>query len=521
MRTKREIVDDVNQLRSDYVAAKRDGADPKGDVMKDLRQRHADLSKEHDDFLQAEHDKKRAAEHEETEAKIEELAKRANEEPEKQTRAAPRPGGKGDPIVTESLRTVTDGGNLSVDIDRQLREKYGVTISFGGGDPIDPDKMELNAESELAMLSMMGAATPEPEVFQYLRQRSIDRGLVEGRKVHRPFLQERAAGDPLRTDGTDAQGGYFIPNDNRFYRQLIMEERAYMGPVGRYTWMIRTPHGRPIPITTLDDTETVFNSPAQAGDTAQHAVEGTAMVAPKEILFGRQTLDAHLQSTGQVPVSEQFLVDIEATAAFIFQVIAERLARRVHQQYASGDGGSDQPLGYLASAITAEDMSGPLPDWSVANATWPITDAATARQVAALPRRIAHVLDIAYRRKPNTVVMLNDQVMLALATATDNDGKLQFPALAWMDYEKPTMVGGIKTMVDPNIPNQAQGNNVVFAVLADWNSYVTREVSGYRMKRNPFSNEDQNEILFTLQKRIDAVLIRSRAMRRLTNTVAA
>ena len=319
--------------------------------------------------------------------------------------------------------------------------------------------------------------------------------------------------------GTAAQGGNAVPEDTSQFR-MIQREMLAFGGVEKVSRVVVTANGRTLPVPTVDDTATDFETATTPEQTAQNVAENTQMGAAKRFDFGQVEFGAHVISTGQVGVSRQAIEDWGPSySAFLLPAMAERLARRKAQQLAAGTGVGEQLRGILvaAPAVTAA---------GVASLVWDVSDGAfTSTPDAArnLPVALQHVVDPAYRMGPRAAIVMHDNFLFALKSLKGSDGHYILPYLRMAEWQGQERIGTFRIVIDQNYDDLSAGNDRRVATVGDHGSFWIRRVRGMWTVRDMTSPDaaNYNRVLYYLSERCDSNVVRTNAIRRIEfNSVA-
>ena len=308
--------------------------------------------------------------------------------------------------------------------------------------------------------------------------------------------------------GTAADGGYLVPEDNRFMNQVVVSMKAYMG-VERVATVFTTPHGRPIPMPRIDDT----------AHDAVNATEGTAPSpadAP-DLAFSELNLGAKKLGTGRLLVSTELIEDSgPMIESLIGRLLGKRIGRRIGQQLANGTGAGTplQLRGILTQAAEAAAPNRLV--YSKANGGT-ITNAATALT------RIVRAIDIAYRSSARASIVFSDDLLNQLRVAVSTAGGFLYPMLSNIGPDNVRRWDGMRVLIDPNYPafDQTVNNNVMGCTVGDHGEFYVRKVRGMRLVRNPFAEDDKDQVKFNMWHRCDSGLADLKAVRRVRVTTAA
>ena len=296
---------------------------------------------------------------------------------------------------------------------------------------------------------------------------------------------------------TPADGGYLVPEDNRFMNQVVVSQKAYMG-VERVATVFTTPHGRPIPLVRTDDT----------GNDAENIAEATKPTDADDAVFSELQLGAKKLGTGRLLVSTELIEDSgPMIESLLGRLLGKRIGRRIGSQLASGDGTGTNLRGILNQAPQATPADYGL---SVTAATGVIANANVALT------RIIRAVDIAYRSSANASIVFSDDLLNSLRVAVSASGGFLYPMLSNIGPDNVRKWDGMRVMIDPNYPGfAAQAANDDIATVGDHSEFYVRKVRGLRLVRNPFAEDDKDQVKFNMWHRCDSGLADLRAVRRI------
>ena len=323
--------------------------------------------------------------------------------------------------------------------------------------------------------------------------RSTDR---EDHRAFRDYVQRgiMSAGQQLRDQsvGTPGEGGHTVPVDTRFYNRVVLSMKAFQG-IERAMMVFTTSHGRKIPVPTADDTAQMPTT-----NTAEGVSGGTA----PNVTFGQVELGAIKVGSGGLKVSTELLEDSGVMVeALLGRLLGTRIGRRIGNQLLHGDGQSGNMQGAIAAATasTTGDLA--------VSTTGVITDPQTALA------RIVRSVDIAYRTMPTATICLSDDLLNSIRTAVHPSGSgFLYPSIAFVGPDAVRRADGMRVIIDPNFPKYATGNDVTHAIVGDISQFWLRRVRGMRVIRNPFSDDQTDQVRFTLWHRCDSRLVDSKAI---------
>ena len=224
--------------------------------------------------------------------------------------------------------TTTEVTRDSVDLfTRSMQQRYGSSLRDL------PHHVEINPESERLCLEMLRCPNDQ------FPSRAGE-FLARGRRIHAKGLR---ATDAVTAGGTD-QGGYLVPDDNTFMREVQMAELAH-GGVSTVARVITTSTGAPLPIPTIDDT-----AATGAATTAENAA-----LTDVDLEFGQASMGAYMQTSGRLSATHQAIQDAGPNLPMLLGMLAmERIMRTESARFMNGTG-TAQPTGAeVAFAVVAD-----------------------------------------------------------------------------------------------------------------------------------------------------------------------
>ena len=480
MRKREEILGDLHKIEKEFRDAR-----AKSTITPDLMEKMEKAHKTYNDELR-ECDARAKAD-EELNKRIEALGKEFSRQKAEDNTVIPV-GTVDDPDIT--------------------RSKLSHDAFFSGAGFLDGEMPEVAVNLNSSRAFARAFFYREQEQFTEETQEAL-RYLVNcrsSRGMNLDGLQERQ----ITAGAGTTTGGNAVPEDTSMYAILTKEMSAYMG-VEQVARVITTPNGRALPWPTIDDTATNF---AGADQTAQRPLEGVAMSAPAEFTFNKVTFNAHVFSSGAVPVTRQAIEDFgPSVGSFLYPLMAERVGRLKAYEFVNGNGGTNRCRGIVPAAAAAN---------AAHNITWKRGGTEPGIQDAEqMWAKLQHAVDIAYRTGPGSAIVMSDAFLFLLKTVSDNEGRPIYPELSmqsWMGRER---VGAFRIVVDPNYPglptNYRGANGTATPVtIGDHRSFIIRKVRGLWMVRDDLTKANEHEIVYYLSERCDSDLIRANAVRKIT-----
>jgi HK97 family phage major capsid protein len=270
----------------------------------------------------------------------------------------------------------------------------------------------------------------------YLRRGSSDLD-AEERQLLREGARELTPEERALVAGTDASGGYTIPEGFIDQVDVAMKKHNWMDDAG--VTVLPTTTGADLPMPTMDDT-------AQMGEQLD---ENTA-ATEQDFDFGVTTLKAFLFSSQMVPISRVLLQDSGVNVRdVVTKALGERLGRIFSLRGTTGNGTS-QPEGIVTAAA--------------AGVTTVSETAITYDEII----NLEHEVDPAYRM--GAKFMYHDTTSRQLRKLKDGDGRpLWQPSL--QAGVAPTL-NGRPFVINQNMAEIAESNDVM--LFGDYSTYWWR-----------------------------------------------
>ena len=213
------------------------------------------------------------------------------------------------------------------EVTRETVDTYlqGMRGQYGSSLRDVPQRYQIDPESERLVLDMLRCANDQfpARVGEFSQRRA--------RIAAKSQLRHSSA---VTSGGTD-QGGYTVPDDNTFMREVQLAELAHGGIVN-VARVITTQGGRPLPIPTLDDT---------AATGAANIAENAALT-DVDLTFGETSLGAHMMTSGRLSATTQAIEDAGPNLPMLLGMLAmERITRLESTRFMNGTGTGNQPQG--------------------------------------------------------------------------------------------------------------------------------------------------------------------------------
>ena len=404
--------------------------------------------------------------------------------------------------VTDSIANLGPGGVGSIpsgvreEVSPELAEEFKRVARDFWGDGFEEDTRQ----------------TPSEEAFQSFMRT----GITDGTRVRRVGIDgervQRAANDAIGggTGLAASAGAAIVPPDTRFFTRLITGVRAYMVP-GNIFNTFTTANGRTLEVPYSDDT-------AAANDAKYQAENAVAQTTPRPA-FSTPELRAYAAVTGVQKLTIQQVQDEGPPLMSWFpQMMGERIGKAMGAKCASGTG-VNEPQGYLTGATTTIGLV-----WDRTPTSDQTNLQTDASQVAAdVGPALFHSVDIGYRIGPGAALVVSDQFLRMLRSATGSDGHFVYPELRMIGRDGTTRFEGLKCVTDPNIAaGTVTSGTTPFDVgaVGDFKRFWHRKVRGVVMiRQDQFA--DELKVGYQTFIRHDSRLIDTRAIHKIRITPKA
>jgi HK97 family phage major capsid protein len=265
-------------------------------------------------------------------------------------------------------------------------------------------------------------------------------------EVQAYYLQERA-----QTTGTDASGGYLVPED--WFNRLTIALKAFGGMRASRATVLRTSSGEQMHLPTVDDTS----------NEADILAENTE-VDETDVVVSEKVLDSYLYHSDLVRVPIQLLQDsMFDIGGLLARLLGERLGRKTNGAYTTGSG-TNQPNGVVTASALGK------------------TGASNSAISYVEMIDLKYAVDAAYHM--NAEWMFNtSSLMKAVKQLLDGQSRPIF---------QPDVQSGRVDRIDgdPFVPNTAMADIAAAAkvmLYGDFSYYFIRDVLGVQFVRSPNS----------------------------------
>ena len=300
--------------------------------------------------------------------------------------------------------------------------------------------------------------------------------------------------DAVTAGGTD-QGGYLVPDDNTFMREVQMAELAH-GGVQTVARVITTSTGAPLPIPTIDDT-----AATGAATTAENAASTDV-----DLSFGESSMGAFMQTSGRLSATHQAIQDAGPNLPMLLGMLAmERIMRIESNRFMNGSG-SGQPTG----AEVAFAVEG-----TPANVAYDMSEGAYVFKGGTVKRRpwedfidVKKSVNAAYRMGPRFSLVCSDLLDTYFSRAVGTDGHPVFRDWGMMNTARSGMsYGGMNIVTDFSLADPTlttAGNNRPWGLVGDFAWFWIRKVAGIAMIRDPYTNATNLATNWVFGRRCDS-----------------
>lgn len=335
-------------------------------------------------------------------------------------------------------------GKIQEDLDRLeaaelAREDTRERLAENG---MDPDQAEERVEKyrEVFWRYSQGGmdAVPDPEDRKLLMS---EKRTIQG-----------------QTKGTNAQGGFLVPED---FRAELMVALKQFGGIREAARIITTTTGRTLPWPRSDDT----------GNTAKMIGEATAISTSARVPFGSVSMEAHTFHSGPIKISLELDQDAELP---VDQIVMDAMRIRFGRRW-----NFDMTL---RSSTEATGIHGIINDSSGAVA---LSGGAAALNSFDTLHDLEASVDPAYRSLPGTGWMFNDTTRKLIRKLRENStaGTGQY---LWEPSQKagdPDTLLGYPTYLNQDLPNFATSGATKPVFFGNFRYYIVRDVRDMMMQR--------------------------------------
>ena len=345
--------------------------------------------------------------------------------------------------------------------------------------------VELQADSVRHLERINALSAGDQDMLRYLQMPSKQRNIVMG---------------------TDAQGGFLVPPNTTLYSMLTEEMQAYMGVM-------------PLMTTMTTDTLAEAPKPGTSENVRRATVIAEAANATERTMpvFRQDKFNPRTIGTDRYGVTWQMMRSSGVNImAYLARILGEQLARGVNYYLINGNGAATTPEpNGLNTATTREIANGQIGykigDTQLHVGTYSATS--THHGLAKLQGLVQAGVNIAYRQGVNSAVVMSDQILTQLRTAVSTTGQRLYPELDMPTIDGSRVWGGMKLVVDPNMPDFAtNGNSSKMIYVGDFSRFWLLDVSGFIFIDDPYTGSLNLTHRYRLAKACDSELIDTNAV---------
>lgn len=389
-------------------------------------------------------------------------------------------------LVADAEKIITTAAEETRDLSQDESQKFDAIHAEADTLKAQIERHERQWDAERALsdraelrdeLGDEGAGTPgndpgkqrtpeqQAERAEELREQAFEQFMRGGQENVDPQLmqelQKLAQENRDLNTGTDNKGGYVIPSQTNQNIVVVMKEIDAVRRAGAV--VIPDTISGPYELPYVDDT-------ANGGDISD---EGTAD-SDADPTFGAANLQDYRFDSDAIPVSEQMLMrgNLET---LIYRLLAERIAQKQQAMFTVGAGsGSSQPKGIFVAASIGKTATA--------------NNAITYGEIIDLMYSVKQ----SYRSQASCGWMLKDTTMAAIRKIVDNDGRPIFSVSTTQGT--PDMILGKPVTENDSAPAIGASNKPIAFGL--FSKYVIRDVRGVRIKRDPFTRANKDQVVF-------------------------
>lgn len=375
----------------------------------------------------------------------------------------------------DAVKAVLDFRTLSQDIatERKVRD------ALAGGAFVSDNARQL------ARMGALGQS--DAEVLRYMQMPSQQRAIVMG---------------------TDAQGGYLVPTNTTLWSMLTEEMKAYMGV-------------NPLMTHIMTDTLAKAPKPGTSENIREATViaEGIDAATRTAPVFRQDEFNPRVIGTDRYGVTWQAMRSAGINLqAYLAKILGEQLARGCNKILITGNAAATvpEPVG-LGTGVTLEVLNG-IVGYKIGATQlhYGAYDAtSTDHGLAKLLPAVQHGVNIAYRQNANSAIIMSDEILMQLRTAVSNIGTRLYPELDMPNQMGETRYGGMKLIVDPNMPGfaaNAAASKMLY--VGDFSRFWMLDVSGFIFIDDPYTGSLSLTHRYRLAKAFDSEVIDTKAIGR-------
>ena len=354
----------------------------------------------------------------------------------------------------------------TVDVFTQrMQQQYGSSLRDL------PQRIAINTESERLCLDMMRCPND---------QFPARAGEFAARQKRIAAKSQQRHSTGVTAGGTD-QGGYMVPDDNTFMREVQLAELAH-GGVMSVARVITTMNGAPLPIPTIDDT-----AATGAGRRTENAASTDV-----DLTFGEKSMGAYMITSGRLSATHQAIQDAGQNLPMLLGMLAmERIQRIESDLFMNGDGVGDPQgaeVGFAVEALAPLTLMA----YDISSAKYVIHGGTVSRKPWEDFIDVKKAVNAAYRMGPRFSLVTSDLLDTYFSRAVGTDGHPIFRDWGMMNTARGGMsYGGMNIVTDYSLadPDLATaGDNRPWGLVGDFAWFWIRKVAGMAMIRDPYTN---------------------------------
>lgn len=262
-----------------------------------------------------------------------------------------------------------------------------------------------------------------------------------------------------QTKGTNAQGGFLVPED---FRAELMVALKDFGGVREAARVITTATGRDLPWPRSDDT----------GNTAKLIGEATAISTSARVPFGSVTLGAYTYHSGPIKISMELDQDAELP---IDEIVMDAMRIRFGRRW-----NTDMTL-----RSSTEAVAGPVGLIHDSTGAVALAGGAAAFNSFDTLHDLEGTVDPAYRRQPGTGWMFNDTTRKLIRKLRE-DSTAGTGMYLWEPSQRagdPDRLLGYPVFINQDLANFATSGATKPIGFGNWRYYIVRDVRDMMMQR--------------------------------------
>lgn len=312
--------------------------------------------------------------------------------------------------------------------------------------------------------------------------------------------------------GTDAQGGYLVAPNTDLYGMLTEQLAAYEGVY---------------PLMSMIEADTLAEAPKpRSAENIRRATvigEGEDGADRTTPVFAQDKFIPRTIATDRYGATWQAIrsAGINLTA-YIAKILGEQMARGMHYYLINGNKGAAKPEPQGLNTAGLAVVAGLSVGYKI-GATQLHVGAYDANSkdhgLRKLLPAVQHGVNIAYRRNAKSGIVMSDAILMQLRTAVASTGQALYPELDMPTIDGTRMWGGMRLVVDPNMPGfAANGASANMLYVGDFGRFWCLNVSGFIFIDDPYTGSLSLTHRYRLAKAFDSEVIDPVAMARVAVT---